>query len=131
MMSKELAFKLYPQSKCKKFLEIKELKGVPYSENVICISYKLLNEEGEHIGYTQDGANAYEIANKCKEWAFNKGYSIYSGKKPDGQFFFSVSVVMIAEKNIFSLIKFRLVDNYLEGVFKAAEWILKKESPDG
>ena len=75
LISKELALELYPENEARRFLEIKEIK-VAYGK-VICICFESLYL-GKKVGYTQEGANIYELAHKCKEWAVSESVLLES-----------------------------------------------------
>lgn len=71
--------------------------------------------------------NIYELAHKCKEWAFSKGYIISSGLTPvlgvnkDGWAeVFSSSTPLDGKLHTFKQL------SESEAVFKACEWILKE-----
>ena len=72
------------------------------------------------------GINIYELAHKCKEWAFSKGYIVSSGLTPvlginkDGWAeVFSSSTPLDGKLRTFKQL------SELEAVFRACEWILK------
>lgn len=81
-----------------------------------------IKQNDEFIKYgarVQDQISVYELSHKCKEWAYTKGYTIWSsaiGKECyiDGRIFTN-------GENI------RFLDNSEhEAIFKACEWILKE-----
>ena len=68
----------------------------------------------------------YEIAFKCKEWAYRRGFCIYSGYSKN-----SINLC-IAELNgwICETLDFKMIFNSnseIEAIIKACEWILEKE----
>ena len=77
------------------------------------------------------GINIYELAHKCKEWAYSQGYIISSGLTPvlgvnkDGWAeVFSSSTPLDGKLHTFKQL------SEPEAVFKACEWILKEQNND-
>lgn len=100
-------------------------------------------EPGNRVGYLVYGSqntlqevrnnhkqiNLYELAHKCKEWAFDKGYIISSGLTPvlgvnkDGWAeVFSSSTPLDGKLHTFKQL------SEPEAVFKACQWILEQRS---
>ena len=73
------------------------------------------------------GINIHELAHKCKEWAFSKGYTLESASIPKGNFTSSYCVIMenTASRNCYSNFAVH-GDTEQEAIFKACEWILKE-----
>lgn len=73
-------------------------------------------------GIDDEEINIYELAYKCKEWAYNQGYTIDIYNKSDGLF------IEISKNTIGTyLYKSLLFDlkNEQSELFKACQWILK------
>lgn len=127
MISKELFLCIYPENDKEKFIDFKILHGVPYSDQVIMAEYDILNSNGDHIGYKPVGDNLYQLAHKCKEWAFNNhDFILQSAYIPKGTF---TSAYCIAQNN-FSYPKYDQTfhaDTEYEAVFKACQFILEQQ----
>ena len=71
--------------------------------------------------YYHDGKlkfiNIYELAHKCKEWAYSKGYDIYSDYN-------GADVCNICSN--YSIAPFHHNVTEKEAIFKACEWIMEK-----
>ena len=61
--------------------------------------------------------NIYELAHKCKQWAKNHGYLLYS--VPD--------LCIVKTFNLEHCVDFGL-DTEIESIFRACQWILDKDS---
>lgn len=78
---------------------------------------------GLRRGRKYDIINIYELAHKCKEWAYNKGYCILSSfaytqlENDDEQ-------IMLTFGTRFQDIE---VNSEAEAIFKACQWILENE----
>ena len=66
------------------------------------------------IGISQS-INIYELAHKCKEWAYNKGYVIFSSVQLNGW------AVFIQTDKDGIIVSFEGIEH--EAIFKACEWI--------
>lgn len=64
--------------------------------------------------------NIYELAHKCKEWAYNKGIMLVSGYYPNGNAYCSTNNTL---KGVFNESR---ADTEVEAVILASEWILKE-----
>ena len=65
--------------------------------------------------------NIYELAHKCKEWAFNKGYTLVVFKTLG----YTTYAVEIHDESDY----IELIDSFTtepDAIFKACEWILKR-----
>jgi hypothetical protein len=92
------------------------------------IGYIRLEDEERVLAYASRFPNAefwnnksiniYELAHKCKEWAFTKGYYLDSGKQDDGFRCF------IATKEYSTMVK---QNTEPEAIFKACEYILENK----
>ena len=67
--------------------------------------------------------NIHELAFKCKEWAWNKDYGIFSAVSGKG----AVCMFGLRKQTIDSF-KSLNGNTEPEAIFKVCEWILKKES---
>ena len=79
----------------------------------------------------EEEVNIYELAHKCKEWAYSQGYIISSGLTPvlgvnkDGWAeVFSSSTPLDGKLHTFKQL------SEPEAVFKACEWIFKEQNND-
>lgn len=80
--------------------------------------------EDSKVGYLLDNKNwyfinIYELAHKCKEWAFKQGYSYLGNKGLINIYSKTGTMVAITDKNVVNWF-----DIYID--FKACEWILKE-----
>lgn len=74
--------------------------------------------------------NIYELAHKCKEWAYNKGYELRNGRDIDVKEELCYFCEYKQEGQLdYSNGDYFLADNDSESIFKACQWILdsKKE----
>ena len=75
--------------------------------------------------------NIHELAHKCKEWAFDKGYIIEVGVHPtikkdrsDRDYFYKITT----DRGQILVSKFdEIIKTEPEAIFKACEWILKEK----
>lgn len=92
--------------------EVLGSKVLNYSCNSKSIYYDYI-EDG--ITYTSYNINIYELAHKCKKWAFDKGYILSSHK--NCCYIYSSLMTFIDEFN----------DNSeIEAIIKACEWTRKE-----
>lgn len=79
--------------------------------------------------FSEEGfINIYELAHKCKEWAFTKGY--YLSSYVDSSVGAGCEVSNIACLSFDEPILYEPTEDYLsepEAIFKACEWILKQK----
>lgn len=80
--------------------------------------------EDSKVGYLLDNKNwyfinIYELAHKCKEWAFKQGYSYLGNKGLINIYSKTETIVAIMDENVVNWF-----DIYID--FKACEWILKE-----
>ena len=80
--------------------------------------------EDSKVGYLLDNKNwyfinIYELAHKCKEWAFKQGYSYLGNKGLINIYSKTKTIVAIMDENVVNWF-----DVYID--FKACEWILKE-----
>ena len=73
--------------------------------------------------YVESHTNIHELAHKCKEWAFSRGYEILSYTSKDGGCY--------VEKDTRGTIdtvheELDLNQTEAEAIFKACEWILEQ-----
>ena len=68
--------------------------------------------------------NIYELAHKCKDWAYSKDYSYLSGR--DDIFFHSYKYICSVGIDESSTEDF-YADTEVEAIFKACQWILDNE----
>lgn len=73
--------------------------------------------------------NIYELAHKCKEWAFDKEYSVYATqyKIDDGEW----CIYVFKDKDMHDYgcdICDTTFKTEPEAIFKACEWIMEKEN---
>ena len=72
--------------------------------------------------------NIYEFAFKCKEWAENKGYIIFSKNKEC--LIYSIDEVYDVIECLNQYEDYFEADTECEAIFKACEWILKNKAND-
>ena len=79
--------------------------------------------------------NIYELAHKCKEWAFQRWYDIYSCVDSDEAYAFlhnfKTSDVLQDRPNIMPFDQEIVADTEPEAIFKACEWIMEQGKQDG
>lgn len=80
--------------------------------------------EDSKVGYLLDNKNwyfinIYELAHKCKEWAFKQGYSYLGNKGLINIYSKTETIVAIMDENVVNWF-----DVYID--FKACEWVLKE-----
>ena len=72
--------------------------------------------------------NIYELAHKCKEWAFNNGYELRSGQDIDVKKELCYFCEYKQERQLDYLNgDYFLAETEPEAIFKACQWILTKE----
>lgn len=87
-----------------------------------CIFYESKNIDCKGTGlHSPHNINIYELAYKCKEWALNNGYEIYS--KQDG--FCGIGLSGGDDYGVYWDYVF-YADAEIEAIFKACEWIRKE-----
>jgi len=69
--------------------------------------------------------NIYELAHKCKEWAYNKGFKIISGERL--QDINALFIIEITDMK-YNLVYREFHKSEIEAIIKACEWILEKVS---
>lgn len=87
-----------------------------------------------HDGW-YDEINIHELANKCKEWAYRKGYSLISGvfivADDNGNavfdYFNSCLINYIEKENRNQVLNNFKSDTEAESILKACEWIIKNK----
>lgn len=67
--------------------------------------------------------NIYELAHKCKEWAYNKGFKIISGERL--QDINALFIIEITDMK-YNLVYREFHKSEIEAIVKASEWILKE-----
>lgn len=99
----------------------KELLSVVLGYEIIDISAVDIDNDVPfmHKDYTTAYINIYELAHKCKEWAFNQGYKLASYKHNQQYNFLCVDMCSLSFQ--FS------GDTEPEAIFKACQWILDNE----
>ena len=92
--------------------------------------------------YTQAEINVYELAHKCKEWAFDLGIEVSSGKDVckeginiDGYYpninYGQWRVYCMSEAEVFEAPDdYFYADTESEAIFKACEWILSQQEKE-
>jgi len=100
-------------------LGLKVIGNLKFSDNVLYVDVDLCTPTTRTIGI-----NIYELAHKCKEWAFNNhDFILQSVYIPKGIF---TSSYCVAERN-FSYQKYDQTfhaDTEHEAIFKSCQWIL-------
>lgn len=96
-----------------------------YSEDNI-IDYSYCRSDNEWI---TSKINVHEFANKCKIWAFSRGYELISGAiyEDNGDMIFECSIYDNRADNAENYFIMEFEDNNEPWViFKACEWILEQ-----
>lgn len=62
--------------------------------------------------------NIYEFAHKCKEWAFDKGYSIISWQNTKSVYFADI------RQNGNMIVQCEKADSEPEAIFQTCQWVL-------
>lgn len=101
---------------------------------VLCKRIKYFRVEGPVVKIRFDGAhieqqtyfeiNIYELAHKCKEWAFGSGYLFSSGIKWQDKVYCDVFSPFKFDKCVAS---FSAMEEP-EAIFKACQWILDNKA---
>lgn len=108
VISKELLSEVYG-SKVIDFLQDK----VDYNQ------YGIFFEDGEMIV-----TNVYGLANKCKEWAFSKGYEVFSGRHEKKEWTCDLYFHNAIHYDDYNIGLSYLSATEQEAIFIACEWIL-------
>ena len=108
----------------------KELLCEVYSEEVDFIRYVANNT---HEVYFKNPTrlkyqivNIYELAHKCKEWAYNNNYYVYSIFAFGGEGWSYITHTDNISKRLSSFD----TDSEPEAIFKACQWILENKEED-
>ena len=70
--------------------------------------------------------NIYELANKCKEWAFKQGYELFSRILSNDHQPVGNCVVYRVEADPEESLCITNADTEPEAIFKACEWVIKQ-----
>ena len=106
------------------YLPSKELLTTIRNDKYIVIDIDTSDIADSKIGYLLDNnqwyfINIYELAHKCKEWAFKQGYSIVDGIDTIGN-----KICYIMKCTGFAVdYYYEQTINYVD-VFRACQWIL-------
>lgn len=68
--------------------------------------------------------NVYGIAHKCKEWAFNQGYELFSRILSNDSQMRGNCLIIKAESDPETVLKIENEKTEPEAIFKACQWIL-------
>lgn len=72
--------------------------------------------------------NIYELAHKCKEWAFRQGYELRNGRSIDVKEELCYFCEYKQERQLDYYDRdYFLADNESESIFKACQWILESK----
>ena len=94
--------------------EVSEIKNTCTDKEIVIIAYF----DGFRQAFTM---NIYELAFKCKEWAFDKGFVLKSYKKQgalSGTYHYAIDI----NENVAEW----LSNTEQEAIFKACEWIMEQ-----
>ena len=93
-------------------IDVNEVKGIEANTPICgCV----------HSDGWYDEINIYELAHKCKEWAFDKGFVLKSYKKQgalSGTYHYAIDI----NENVAEW----LSNTEQEAIFKACEWIMEQ-----
>lgn len=70
--------------------------------------------------------NIYELAHKCKNWAFKQGYELFSSILSNDNQMRGNCLVIRVESDHETVLKITNADTELEAIFKACEYIMEK-----
>ena len=91
--------------------------------NIIHYSYEYDVTWSEEVQSSESEINIYELAHKCKEWAFKYGkFQIYSGRFSDSCGRNCIATIKWYE-GMWRSIDFTEAEEH-EAIFKACQWIL-------
>ena len=105
MISKELLSEVFEQ----------EIRFIKYVANN---TYEVHFEKPIRLKYII--INIYELAHKCKEWAYENNYYVYSTPS----FALEGVAYIVEDNNIGKRLKTLQLGSEVEAVIKACEWIL-------
>ena len=78
-----------------------------------------------NVGESENYINVYELAYKCKEWAFDNGYELRSGRDIDVKEELCYFCEYKQERQLdYANGDYFLADTETESIFKACQWIL-------
>lgn len=103
-----------------------DIEDVYITENQVLYSipnYEI--EEDSETFYINLGTriNIHELSHKCKEWAYEKGYILYSGKEVNEYTCYFEKETGFELSNIDTWLS-TFSDTEPEAIFKACQWIL-------
>ena len=80
------------------------------------------------LGHPIDTINIYELAHKCKEWAFNNGYELRNGRDIDVKEELCYFCEYKQERQLdYANSDYFLAETEPESIFKACQWILDRK----
>lgn len=68
--------------------------------------------------------NIYELAHKCKEWAFNQGYELFSRILSNDSQMLGNCLIIKAESDPETVVKIENEKTEPKAIFKACQWVL-------
>lgn len=112
----------------------KELLSEVLNQNVTSVykqqeqyRYTTSNTSGAWVsGSDVPFPNIYELAHKCKEWAFKQGYELFSRILSNDNQMSGNCLVIRVESDPETVLTITNADTEPEAIFKACEWILKE-----
>lgn len=118
--------------KMKDFKIIKEVlkereEGEIYKYHIIdnYLKYTLVEDSDDKVQQVYE-INVYEIAFLCKEWAYRKGFCIYSGySKNSINMFIAELIGWVCDTEDIKM--FFESNTEIEAIIKACEWVFEKE----
>lgn len=84
-------------------------------------------KESEFVAYYNEEwnvLNIYKVVHMCKEWIFDKGYSIMSWQNTKGSYY------AVVQKNDKVIVEFKDMSDEPSVIFKATEWVKVKKELD-
>lgn len=130
MISKEL-FSEVMNIKIEDIVDLKIFgKELNYYEKCLLLNFCCDGRLSKHKDSIYKSVNIYELAHKCKEWAFRQGYELRNGRNIDVKEELCYFCEYKQERQLdYYDGDYFLADNESESIFKACQWILdnKKE----
>jgi hypothetical protein len=77
----------------------------------------------KNVGYEDISINIYEFAFKCKEWAYENDYYVYSAPS----FALEGVAYIVEDNNTGKRLKTLQLDSEVEAIIQACGWILNQE----
>ena len=94
--------------------------------DIKCVSDNIISFYTDYDQYEE--INIYELAHKCKEWAFNNGYELRNGRDIDVKEELCYFCEYKQERQLdYANSDYFLAETEPESIFKACQWILDRK----